>query len=227
MSLEPAADIVRVLVVDDDQLVRGGIRLVLRADPGIRVVGEAADGAAAVEAVRAHHPDVVLMDVRMPGISGIEATETIVAQTSSRVLAMTSFDSEDQLLRMMTAGASGYLLKDDPPGRIVDAVRRTAAGETVVSGRSAAQLVRRAVEREGGAGRQSAAERIAGLTDREQQVARGVASGATNQQIGLELHISAGTVKTHLEQVFAKLGARNRVQVGVILERAGLGPEIV
>jgi DNA-binding NarL/FixJ family response regulator len=224
VTSDPASAPLRVLIVDDDQLVRSGLRFVLRADAGIDVVGEAGDGAAAVEAVRAHHPDVVLMDVRMPGISGIEATATIVAQTESKVLAMTSFDSEDQLMHMLKAGASGYLLKDDPPGRIVDAVRRTAQGETVVSGRSTAQLVRSAVEKEGGSGRQAALERVGALTERERAVARGVASGATNHEIGAELHISAGTVKTHLEQVFAKLGARNRVQVGVILERAGLGP---
>lgn len=216
-----------MLIVDDDQLVRSGLRFVLRADPGIEVVAEAADGAAAVEAVRAHHPDVVLMDVRMPGTSGIEATAAIVALADSRVLAMTSFDSEDQLMHMLKAGASGYLLKDDPPDRIMDAVHRTAQGETVVSGRSTAQLVRNAVEKEGGSGRRAALERVSALTDREQAVARGVASGATNQEIGVQLHISAGTVKTHLEQVFAKLGARNRVQVGVILERAGLGPQEV
>jgi DNA-binding NarL/FixJ family response regulator len=224
VTSDPASAPLRVLIVDDDQLVRSGLRFVLRADAGIDVVGEAGDGAAAVEAVRAHHPDVVLMDVRMPGISGIEATATIVAQTESKILAMTSFDSEDQLMHMLKAGASGYLLKDDPPGRIVEAVRRTARGETVVSGRSTAQLVRSAVEKEGGSGRQAALDRVGALTEREHAVARGVASGATNQEIGAQLHISAGTVKTHLEQVFAKLGARNRVQVGVILERAGLGP---
>lgn len=218
---------VRVLIVDDDQLVRSGLRFVLKTDPAVEVVGECADGASAVEAVRAHHPDVVLMDVRMPGVSGIDATVTIVEQSKSRVLAMTSFDSEDQLLRMLAAGASGYLLKDDPPERIVHAVRRTANGETVVSGRSTAQLISHAVEREGGLERQSAMQRVAALTSREQEVARGVASGATNPQIGTALHISAGTVKTHLEQVFAKLGVHNRVQVGIILERAGLGPSDV
>lgn len=224
MTTDPVDAPVRVLIVDDDQLVRSGLRLVLRAASEIEVVGEAADGAAAVEAVRAHHPDVVLMDVQMPGVGGIEAAATIVAQTDSLVLAMTSFDSEDQLLRMLTAGAASYLLKDDPPARIVEAVRRTARGDTFVSGRSAAQLVRRAVESEGGAQRKDAVARVAVLTERELDVARGVASGATNQEIGVRLHISAGTVKTHLEQVFAKLGARNRVQVGVILERAGMGP---
>ncbi|UJP09245.1 response regulator transcription factor [Microbacterium sp. KUDC0406] len=214
---------VRVLLVDDDPLVRSGLRLLLKPDQGIEIIGEAADGGAAVEFVRAHHPDVVLMDVRMPGVAGPEATAAIVQQSSSRVLAMTSFDSEDQLLKMLTAGASGYLMKDDVK-RFADAVLSTARGEIVVSGTSTAQLVRRAVSSEGGAGRQPALERISGLTERELAVARGVASGATNPQIGADLHISAGTVKTHLEQVFVKLGVRGRVQVGVILERAGLGP---
>jgi len=222
-NAEPAAP-VRVLVVDDEPLIRSGFRFVLGVHPTIEVVGEAADGAAAIEFVRAHRPDVVLMDVRMPGVSGPEATTAIVARSQSRVLAMTSLDSEDQLLRMLSVGASGYLLKDESPERIVDAVLRTAAGDTVVSGRSTAQLVRRAVQNEGGAGRRAAEERVAGRTARERDVAQGVARGETNQEIGAILHISAGTVKTHLEQVFAKRGVRSRVQVGVILERAGLGP---
>lgn len=215
---------VRVLLVDDEPLIRSGFRFVLAVDPAIEVVAEAADGASAIEMVRRHRPDVVLMDVRMPGTDGPQATETIVAESSARVLAMTSIDAEGQLMRMLVAGASGYLLKDEAPTRIVDAIRRTAVGDTVFSAHSTAQLVRRAVEAEGGAGRQTANLRIAGLTDRERDVAVRVASGDTNQEAGARLHISAGTVKTHLEQIFAKLGVRNRVQVGVILERAGLGP---
>jgi DNA-binding NarL/FixJ family response regulator len=214
---------VRVLVVDDEPLVRAGVRLVLGVNPAVEVVGEAADGAAAVEFVRAHRPDVVLMDVRMPGLAGSEATEAIVGSSPARVLAMTSFDAEDQLLQMLSAGASGYLLKDEAPERIVDAVLRVAAGDTVISGRSTAQLVRLVVENEGGAGRAAALERIAALTGREREVALGVATGDTNQEIGTALHIAPGTVKTHLEQVFTKLGVRSRVQVGVMLERAGMG----
>jgi DNA-binding NarL/FixJ family response regulator len=222
-SAEEAAP-VRVLIVDDESLIRSGFRFVLGVNTSIEVVGEASDGATAVELVRAHRPDVVLMDVRMPGISGPEATVTIVTQSDSRVLATTSIDSEDQLVRMLAAGASGYMLKDEYPERIIDAVLRTAVGETVVSGRSTAQLIRRAVAADGETERTAAEKRIAALTGRERDVAIGVARGETNQEIGASLHISAGTVKTHLEQVFDKLGVRSRVQVGIILERAGLGP---
>lgn len=224
MTIAEAASRVRVLLVDDEPLIRNGFRFVLAVDPTIEIVGEASDGAAAIEQVRLHRPDVVLMDVRMPVMDGPQATAHIVAETSSRVVAMTSLDSEGQLMRMLTAGASGYLLKDESPVRIVDAVHRTAAGDTVFSAQSTALLVRRAVASEAGAGSRVAAERIAGLTARERDVAVGVTSGATNAEIGAGLHISAGTVKTHLEQVFVKLGVRNRVQVGVIVERAGLGP---
>lgn len=215
---------VRVLVVDDEPLIRSGFRFVLGVDPSIDVIGEVSDGAAAIAFVREHGPDVVLMDVRMPGIGGPEATAAVVAQSASRVLAMTSIDSEDQLLRMLSAGASGYLLKDEAPERIVDAVLRTAAGDTVVSGRSTAQLIRRAVATESEQVRRAAAKRVEVLTPRERDVATGVGRGETNQEIGAALHISAGTVKSHLEQVFVKLGVRSRVQVGMIFERAGFGP---
>src|SRR5690606_4978134 len=199
VTTEDARPLVRVVIVDDEPLVRSGFRFVLGVDPSIVVVGEASDGGAAIELVRAHRPDVVLMDVRMPGLGGTEAPALIAPQPGGRVLAMTSIDSEDQLVSMLIAGASGYLLKDDPPERIIDAVHRTARGETVVSGRSTAQLVRRAIENEGGAGRRAATDRVALLTDRERDVAAGVARGATNQEIGAALHISPGTVKTHLE----------------------------
>ncbi|WP_247623630.1 response regulator [Microbacterium galbinum] len=215
---------VRVLIVDDEPLIRSGFRFVLGADPSIEVVAEASDGAAAIELVRTHRPDVVLMDVRMPVMDGPEATAAIVAESGARVLAMTSLDAEGQLVRMLIAGALGYLLKDESPTRIIDAVRRTAAGESVFSAQSTAQLVRRAVEGEQGQGRAAAVARISVLTERERDVAVRVASGATNQEIGAALHIAPGTVKTHLEQVFAKLAVRNRVQVGVLLERAGHGP---
>lgn len=215
---------VRVLIVDDEPLIRSGFRFVLGVDPSIDVVAEASDGAAAVELVRTHRPDVVLMDVRMPVMDGPDATAVIVAESGARVLAMTSLDAEGQLVRMLIAGALGYLLKDESPDRIIDAVRRTAQGESVFSAQSTAQLVRRAVEGEHGQGRAAAVARISVLTERERDVAVRVASGATNQEIGAALHIAPGTVKTHLEQVFAKLAVRNRVQVGVLLERAGYGP---
>lgn len=213
---------VRVIIVDDEPLIRSGFRFVLSADPGIEIVAEAADGAEGIDLVRQHRPDVVLMDVRMPGVGGIEATRAIVAQTSSRVLAITSIDSGDQLMQMLAAGASGYLLKDEPPLRIVDAVQRTALGDAILSSRSAAQLIRRAVMHDAGEERARSRSAIDALTPRERDVAAGVARGETNQEIGAALFISPGTVKTHLEQVFAKLRVRNRVQVGVIFAQAEL-----
>lgn len=221
---DEARPAVRVLLVDDEPLIRNGFRFILGNDPSIEVVGEAADGTAAIHLVRTWRPDVVLMDVRMIGMGGVDATAAIVAESQSRVLAITSIDSEDQLVRMLVAGASGYLLKDESPERIIEAVHRTAAGETVMSERSTAQLVRKAVESERGLDRLAATERVAALTPRERDIAIGVARGDTNQQIGLVLHVAPATVKSHLEQVFIKLGVRNRVQVGVMLERVGLGP---
>jgi len=213
---------VRVLIVDDEPLIRSGFRFTLAADPSIEVIGEASDGAAAIELVRQHRPDVVLMDVRMPGIGGIDATTAIVAQTDAAVLAITSIDADQQLIRMLAAGASGYMLKDEPPGRIIDAVHRTARGDAILSSRSAARLIHHAVAGDAGLHRQNAADLIGTLTQREREVAAGVARGETNQEIGSALHISAGTVKSHLEQVFIKLRARNRVQVGVTFAQAGL-----
>lgn len=221
---DEARPAVRVLLVDDEPLIRNGFRFILGNDPSIEVIGEAADGTAAIHLVRTWRPDVVLMDVRMIGMGGVDATAAIVAESQSRVLAITSIDSEDQLVRMLVAGASGYLLKDESPERIVEAVHRTATGETVMSERSTAQLVRKAVESERGLDRLAATERVAALTPRERDIAIGVARGDTNQQIGLVLHVAPATVKSHLEQVFIKLGVRNRVQVGVMLERVGLGP---
>ncbi|WP_298039220.1 response regulator [uncultured Microbacterium sp.] len=223
-SLEQNQPPVRVLIVDDEQLVRFALRAILTSDPSIEVIGEASDGAAAIEQVRMHRPDVVLMDVSMPGVAGPQATEAIIAQSSAKVLAMTGLRAEEHMLQMLRVGASGYLLKDEPPQRIIEAVRRTAAGEPVLSAVNAAQLVRLVVADEGGTERGAALARIEGLTERERDVALGVAAGATNQEIGARLHIAPGTVKTHLEQVFVKLGVRGRLQVGMLVERAGLGP---
>ncbi len=223
---EPPARPIRVLIVDDEPLIRSGLRHVLQIDPGIDIVGEAADGTAAIAVAAAHRPDVVLMDVRMPGMAGPEATEALLARLpAAKVLAITSFDAEEQLLRMLISGAIGYLLKDEEPHRIVDAIRRTAAGETVLSPRSTSQLIRRVVAREDRGLRDDAVERFERLTDREREIARRVAEGRTNAEIGERLHLAAATVKTHLEQIHLKLGVRNRQLVAVLAERAGLGPE--
>lgn len=227
MPTDPtAARPVRVMIVDDEPLIRSGLRHVLQIDPAIEIVGEAQDGSAAIALAAAHRPDVVLMDVRMPRMSGPEATVALLERLpETRVLAITSFDAEDQLLSMLTSGAIGYLLKDEEPGRIIEAVHRSAAGETIVSARSTAQLVRRAVAREDQAVRADAAMRFERLSDRERDVVRLVAEGRTNAEIGERLHLAAATVKTHLEQIYDRLGVRNRQLVSVLAERAGHGPQ--
>ncbi len=224
-SDEPPARPIRVIVVDDEPLIRSGLRHVMQIDAGIDVVGEAGDGAAALSVAAAHRPDVVLMDVRMPGMAGPEATEALLGRMpAARVLAITSFDAEEQLLRMLTSGAIGYILKDEEPHRIIDAVRRAAAGEAILSPRSTAQLIKRVVAREDRGLREDAAARFERLTEREREIARRVAEGRTNAEIGGQLHLAAATVKTHLEQIHLKLGVRNRQLVAVLAERAGLGP---
>ncbi|MBY0690149.1 response regulator transcription factor [Microbacterium marinilacus] len=205
-------------------MARAGLRGILETASDIEVVAEAGDGAGAVEAARAHRPDIVLMDVRMPGMSGAEATSALLAHVDARVIAITSFDSEDYVFRMIESGASGFLLKDTAPLDIIQAVRTVAAGDSVVSPRSTAHLVRRFAATSGDAARRHAAERFATLTARERDVAVHVAGGATNDEIAAAMHLSVATVKTHLDQVRIKLGARNRALVCVLVERAGFGP---
>lgn len=212
------------MIVDDDGMARVGLRGILETADDIDVVAEAADGSTAVELARAHRPDVVLMDVRMPGMPGPEAAAAVLAQIETRIVAITSFDTEDYVFRMIEAGASGFLLKDTPPLDIIQAVRTIAAGDSVISPRSTAHLVRRFASAAGASARRTAVERFETLTARERDIVVHVASGATNDEIAAALHLSLATVKTHLEQARIKLGARNRSLVGVMVERAGFGP---
>lgn len=213
-----------MLIVDDDGMARAGLRGILETAHDIEVVAEAADGPTAVELARAHRPGIVLMDVRMPGMSGAEATTAVLAQIDTRVVAITSFDTEDYVFRMIEAGASGFLLKDTPPLDIIQAVRTVAEGDSVISPRSTAHLVRRFAAGSGGAAKREAAERFSTLSAREREIAVLVAGGASNNEIAEALHLSVATVKTHLEQARIKLGARNRALVCVLVERAGFGP---
>ena len=212
-----------VLLVDDDPLVRAGLRTILSAADDLRVVGEAGDGAGAITAVAAHRPDVVLMDVRMPGLNGIDATGRItVLPDPPQGHRADDLSSRRVRLRALRAGASGFLLKDTPPTDIIRAVRLVAAGEAMLS----PSVTRTLIERFGAdptASRRMAAEQaVRGLTEREREVAAEVAQGRSNAEIAARLYMSEATVKSHVSRVMAKLGAANRVQVAIIARDAGL-----
>jgi DNA-binding NarL/FixJ family response regulator len=203
---------VRVLVVDDHPVVRGGVVGWLAAQPDLDVVGEAADGLEALAAVAEHEPDVVLMDLRMPRMDGVTATGRITAaHPGVRVLVLTTYDTDADIVRAVEAGAAGYLLKDTPLPQLADAVRAAARGETVLAPPVAARLVSR-----------MRAPAVEAPTARELQVLAGVARGLTNSEIGRELFIGEATVKTHLLRVFAKFGVDDRTRAVLVAVERGL-----
>jgi DNA-binding NarL/FixJ family response regulator len=205
---------VRVLVVDDHPVVRGGVVGWLAAQPDLDVVGEAADGLEALAAVAEHQPDVVLMDLRMPRMDGVTATGRIAAEHPDvRVLVLTTYDTDADIVRAVEAGATGYLLKDTPLPELADAVRAAARGETVLAPPVAARLMSR-----------MRAPAVEAPTARELQVLAGVARGLTNAEIGRELFIGEATVKTHLLRVFAKLGVDDRTRAVLTAVERGLLP---
>ena len=213
-----AAGMIRVLLADDQALIRMGFRMVLDAEADIEVVGEAADGAAAITQAKALNPDVVLMDIRMPGVNGIEATAEITRTLDTKVLILTTFDLDEYAFGGLRAGASGFLLKDTRPAELIEAIRTVASGEAVVSPR----ITRRMLEMFAGqlpSGATASGQvdpRIASLTPRETEILCLVARGMSNAEIAAELVVSATTVKTHVGSVLAKLGVRDRVQAVVV-----------
>jgi DNA-binding NarL/FixJ family response regulator len=218
---------ISVLLVDDHSLIRMGFRLVLDAEEDIEVVGEAADGAAAVAMCSALRPDVVLMDVRMPGHDGIEATRDIVAAgLPCKVLILTTFDLDDYVYTGLRAGASGFLLKDTQPAQLVAAIRTIAAGDAVLAPAATSRLVRQFATtpeipeisgRPGSPGPHPGGAQIRqALTDREQDVFSRIAAGMSNSEIAASLYLSEGTVKIHVGRILAKLGLRDRVQAVVL-----------
>jgi DNA-binding NarL/FixJ family response regulator len=211
--------VTRVLVVDDQDMVRQGLRLILEL-AGIDVVGEARNGAEAVAAVAEHAPDVVLMDLRMPGMDGVEATRRIVEAGPTRVLALTTFDVDQHVVDALRAGAVGFLLKDVTSDGLVDAVRRTAAGESVVAPAVLARMMDHFAARPPVPPREPAG--FAELSVREREVLALIGVGRSNAEIAEALVISKATVKTHVSHVFAKLGLRDRVQAVVVARDAGL-----
>lgn len=212
---------VRVLVVDDDALVRAGLTMMLDGADGVVVVGEAADGAEVPAALDAHPTDVVLMDLRMPRVNGIEATRRARARTQPpEVIVLTTFDSDENVLRAMRAGASGFLLKDSPPARIAEAVRLVAAGDPILSPRITRRLMDRAATDAGAYDRARAA--LGALSVREHEVALAVGQGGTNAEIAASLHLSVATVKAHITRILTKLDLGNRTQIALLTHDAGL-----
>jgi len=224
----PAAARIRVLLVDDQALLRMGFRLVLEAEDDIAVVGEASDGAQGVALTAALRPDVVLMDVRMPGMNGIEATERIIASSAwARVLILTTFDLDEYAFAALRAGASGFLLKDARPAELVAAIRAVATGDAVVSPRVTRRMLEMFSGRLPAPGDATPGEpvtdpRLAQLTTREVEVLRTVAEGLSNAEIAARLVLSEATVKTHVGRILAKLGVRDRVQAVVLAYETGL-----
>jgi DNA-binding NarL/FixJ family response regulator len=200
---------IRVLLVDDQELVRAGLRLILSAEDDLEVVGEAPDGRAGVEAARSLGPDVVLMDVRMPVLDGIEATRELVADGAHRVLALTTFEDDDVVWGVIEAGAAGFVLKDAPAADLVGAIRVTARGGSWLDPRVADRVLAALRRRAAGRG-PATGPAAAPLTERELDVLRLVASGANNAEIAESLYLSERTVKGHISAIFGKLGVRDR-----------------
>ncbi|MDJ0001817.1 response regulator transcription factor [Rhodococcus fascians] len=211
---------ITVVVVDDQELMRMGLNMVLEAQDDIEVIGEASDGSGAIEAVARLAPAVVLMDVRMPGIDGVSATRAITESGSdTRVLVMTTFDLDEHVLGALRAGASGFLLKDTPPEDLVSAIRSVAAGDAVVSPKVTKRLLSRFVERTEPAVDPSVLD---GLTGREREVMAHLATGLSNVEIATVLHLSEATIKTHIGRILTKLRVRDRVQAVVLAYESGL-----
>ena len=213
---------IRVLLVDDDALVRAGLRMILSSAEDLDLVGEVDDGARAVAAVREHQPDVVLMDIRMPEMDGITATAALRRlDAPPQVIVLTTFQADEQVLSALRVGASGFLLKDTPPAEIVNAVRLVAAGDAMLSPSVTRTLLSHFGDTEATERRRAAAQRLATLTDREREVALAVGSGASNAEVAASLFMSEATVKAHVSRLFTKLDVTNRVHIAIVVHDAG------
>ncbi len=217
---------IRILLVDDEPLLRLGFRLVLDSQPDMRVIGEAGDGAGAVRQTAELDPDVILMDVRMPGTDGIEATKQIVADHGrSRVLILTTFDLDEYAYAALRVGASGFLLKNAPPADLLSGIRAVASGDAVVAPSVTRRLLATMAHRlpdPGGRAHSTTDARLARLTDREREVLTKLANGMSNAEIAQELHLAEATVKTHIGRLLNKLNLRDRVQAVVFAYQTGL-----
>jgi DNA-binding NarL/FixJ family response regulator len=215
---------INVLLADDQALVRAGFRVLVDSDPDLRVVGEATNGEQAVDLARQRHPDVVLMDIRMPVVDGLEATRRISAEpdlASTRVLILTTFEADDYVFEALRAGASGFLLKDTEPADLLAAVRVIARGDALLAPSVTRRLIAEVTSRVG-RGRPGAPAALEVLTDREREVLTLVATGLTNEEIAGQLYMSPLTAKTHVSRILTKLGARDRTQLVVFAYESGV-----
>ncbi|GAA0423219.1 DNA-binding response regulator [Acrocarpospora corrugata] len=212
---------IRVLIVDDDALVRSGLEMILGGAPDIEIVGQAVDGRDGLAAARKHRPDVILMDIRMPRLDGLEATEAIGSwEDPPKVIVLTTFDADDYVARAL--GAGGFLLKETAPAAIVDAIRKVADGDPMLSPSVTTRLIAQLTAGMAPDRARAARGRLARLTEREHDVAVAVGAGLSNADIAAKLHLSVPTVKTHIGRLFAKLEVTNRVQIAICVHDAGL-----
>jgi DNA-binding NarL/FixJ family response regulator len=214
------SDDITVVVADDQQLVRTGMRLIVDSEPGMRVVGEARDGLEALDLVRKRHPDVILLDIRMPAMDGLSAARRIIAETATRVLLLTTFDADEYVYEALRAGASGFLLKDTPPEQLCWAIRNIADGNALIDPAITSRLIIRFAAAARASGATPAA--LDELTARELDVLRLIARGLSNAEIAASLVVEESTVKSHVRSLLTKLGLRDRVQAVVLAYESGL-----
>jgi len=213
-------NVTRLLIVDDDPLVRSALTFMLGGQPDLEVVGEAGDGREGVDRAAELKPDVVLMDIRMPRLNGLDATRRLLASDDPpRVIVLTTFDADEYVVEALAAGADGFLLKDTPPPEVVDAIRKVAQGDPMLSPAVTRSLIRRVAT---SSRSPAAVARLAELTDREREVALAVGRGLSNAEIAAELYLSVPTVKAHVSRLFDKLEVTNRVQIAMCVHDAGL-----
>ena len=211
----------KVLLVDDDALVRAGLRIILSSADDLEVVGEVDDGVRAVAAVREHRPDVVLMDIRMAEMDGITATAALRRlDPPPQVIVLTTFHADEQVLNALRAGASGFLVKDTPPAEIINAVRVVASGDAIISPSVTRTLLAHFGDGRSSERHRAAAQRLARLTDREREVAAAIGSGASNAEVAASLYMSEATVKAHVSRLFSKLDVASRVQIAIVVHDA-------